>query len=152
MIFSFLKQQQLASGMSPHPRRPLPLPPQEKCHQRGERPPAWVRWIDAPGNWAERASEQLEDAVSVRGGWMACLMSVARRFCWRALPHQPAAALLVWALRVDGLLHRLFFLCVDLFRPLQPNQSPSLPVLPATAHYGLCRTASLGCASPWWLP
>ena len=68
MIFSFLKQQQLASGMSSHPRRPLPLPPQEKCHQRGERPPAWVRWIDAPGNWAERASEQLEDAVSVRGG------------------------------------------------------------------------------------
>ena len=107
MIFSFLKQQQLASGMSSHPRRPLPLPPQEKCHQRGERPPAWVRWIDAPGNWAERASEQLEDAVSVRGGWMACLMSVARRFCWRALPTNPL--LLSWSGRCGWMVSCIGF-------------------------------------------
>jgi hypothetical protein len=79
-ILSFLKQQQSASGVPSHVCRPLHPPShhaQEKCHQRGERPPAWVRWIDAPGNWAERASERLEDAVSVGRWWLAWLVGMA---------------------------------------------------------------------------
>lgn len=39
---------------------------QEHCHQTGEQPPAWVRWIDAPGTWCEHMSEKLEDAFTVR--------------------------------------------------------------------------------------
>ncbi|KAI3423925.1 hypothetical protein D9Q98_009759 [Chlorella vulgaris] len=36
----------------------------EKCHQKGVRPPSWVRWIDAPSDWAERVSEKTEGLVS----------------------------------------------------------------------------------------
>lgn len=45
-----------------------PVAAQERCHEAGEKPPAWVRCIDAPGDWAEGASEWLEGAFSVSGG------------------------------------------------------------------------------------
>lgn len=55
---------------------------QEKCHQKGVRPPSWVRWIDAPSEWAERVSEKTEGLVSVSIRpfvWLFCMCGEAGR-------------------------------------------------------------------------
>ena len=79
---------------------PAGLPPQEHCHQHNQPLPTWIRVIDAPGNWAERAAEKLEASVVVSHAvWELWLLRRCRTACrsghstWRPAEQLPCAAM-----------------------------------------------------------
>lgn len=104
-----------AAGTAPDPLPAASALTQEHCHQTGERPPRWVRAIDAPGNWCERVSERIEAATAVSG---------ARHFaCLDCALHA----------HLHALAHGVFQIC------LPANDDPRAAPSPATPAGLLCR-------------